>query len=450
MPLLIGLGRILHFGLLVGYNVLIVLGTLPPKRFEFFGMFTFGKLVLFPLLFASIFSSFVTLLMSTLPGFFGVVRLRLVLLVLIFLLEVLPSRVPVAMLVEALCPSILCGRVVGMLGGRCHDRIYHVDGSDEFDVTHFGFFLNSSLAPVLRFRRCFVSVCNVLKGIKQHGFSEARVSALEHRWRAIVRLGPTGLVASLEPWTHWIPPDLHGFYKWAMDTLALLNEFVLKVVRHRQTSRSIAWTNWIREDLASRPYKWLRPEFVSLAPYLVCRPRDSPNGSGILVQPALIDAHFRKAWMPYFRREGHPVVTVHAFLEFVGDHLPQEPFLDLPVLTGEDLYEAAMANKSTAAGLDGWAWNEIKALSLSWFVGLALVLRQVEAVGQWPQGLLDAYIAMIPKAEGDSTPPGQRPLCVLPVLYRLWASVRLAHLKNWFSSWVPDSVFSAGQRCFVG
>ena len=51
------------------------------------------------------------------------------------------------------------------LGGRCHDRIYHVDRSDEFDVTHFGFFLNSSLAPVLRFRRSFVSVCNVLKGI---------------------------------------------------------------------------------------------------------------------------------------------------------------------------------------------------------------------------------------------------------------------------------------------
>ena len=60
--------------------------------------------------------------------------------------------------------------------------------------------------------------------------------------------------------------------------------------------------------------------------------------------------------------------------------------------------------KPTAAGLDGWAWNEIKALSLSWFVGLALVLRQIETLGQWPQGLLDAYIAMIPKAEGDSTP----------------------------------------------
>ena len=307
------------------------------------------------------------------------------------------------------------------------------------------FFLNSSLAPVLRFRRSFVSVCNVLKGIKIHGFSEARVAALWCRWRAVVRMGPTGPVTSFDPWTHWIPPDLHGFYKWAMDTLALLNEFVLKVVRNRQTSRSIAWSNWIREDLTSRPYKWLRPEYVPPAPYLVCKPQDSPNGSGILVQPALIDAHFRKAWMPYFRREGHPVVTVQAFLDFVGDHLPQSPFLELPILTGEELYEAAMAKKPTAAGLDGWAWNEVKALSLSWFVGLALVLRQIETVGQWPQGLLDAYIAMIPKAEGDSTPIGQRPLCVLPVVYRLWASVRLAHLKEWFYSWVPDSVFSAGK-----
>ena len=48
------------------------------------------------------------------------------------------------------------------LGGRCHDRIYHVDRADQLDVTHSGFFLNSSLAPVLRFRRSFVSVCSVL------------------------------------------------------------------------------------------------------------------------------------------------------------------------------------------------------------------------------------------------------------------------------------------------
>ena len=74
-----------------------------------------------------------------------------------------------------------------------------------------------------------------------------------------------------------------------------------------------------------------------------------------------------------------------------------------------------MLKKATAGGLDGWAWNEIKALPLPWFSGLAILVGLVESTGTWPQGLLDASIAMIPKADGDSTPLGQRPLSVLPV-----------------------------------
>ena len=58
--------------------------------------------------------------------------------------------------------------------------------------------------------------------------------------------------------------------------------------------------------------------------------------------------------------------------------------------------------------------------------------------------MLDAYVAMIPKSGGDATPLGQRPLCVLPVVYRVWASARMVHLRPWFQSWVPSSVYSAG------
>ena len=59
-------------------------------------------------------------------------------------------------------------------------------------------------------------------------------------------------------------------------------------------------------------------------------------------------------------------------------------------------------------------------------------------------GLLDAYVTMIPKSDGDTTPLGQRTLCVLPVVYRIWASVGLRHLDSWLRSWLPLSVFSAG------
>ena len=52
--------------------------------------------------------------------------------------------------------------------------------------------------------------------------------------------------------------------------------------------------------------------------------------------------------------------------------------------------------------------------------------------------------AMIPKIDGDSTPLGQRPLGVLPIVYSVWASGSMGQLEDWFKSWVPDSVYSAG------
>ena len=76
------------------------------------------------------------------------------------------------------------------------------------------------------------------------------------------------------------------------------------------------------------------------------------------------------------------------------------------------------------------------------FSGLAILLELVETGGVWPQGLLNAHIAMIPKADGDSARLGQRPLSVLPVVYRLWASLPLGHLREWVEGWLPQSVFS--------
>ena len=136
------------------------------------------------------------------------------------------------------------------------------------------------------------------------------------------------------------------------------------------------------------------------------------------MQQARVTIEFRKAWMLFFCRSGHPLVTPDQFLDFVGHLLPQEPYLDLPRITGRDLQEVARAKNSTAGGLDGWAWNELEAIQLPWFSGLAVLLELVETSGVWPQGLLDACIAMIPKIDSDSTPlppsQGQRPLSVSP------------------------------------
>ena len=91
--------------------------------------------------------------------------------------------------------------------------------------------------------------------------------------------------------------------------------------------------------------------------------------------------------------------------------------------------------KVTAGGLDGWGWMEFKVLPVSWFDGLARILSCVEDSGIWPEGLFDAYITMIPEVDGDATPLGQRPLSVLPIVYRIWAAARMGQLDSWFKSW---------------
>ena len=113
-------------------------------------------------------------------------------------------------------------------------------------------------------------------------------------------------------------------------------------------------------------------------------------------------------------------------------------------LTGQMLAGVVQRKGATAGSLDGWGWRKLKVLPVSWYDKLARILTKVEDLGVWPDGLLDAYIAMIPKTDGDATALGQRPICVLPIVHRIWASARMGQLDGWFKSGVPDSVFSTG------
>ena len=204
------------------------------------------------------------------------------------------------------------------------------------------------------------------------------------------------------------------------------------------------WRNWIREDPLVHPYMWLRPDLLPPAPFLQCKPHLAPGVSGVLADPAKIDEEFRKAWLPYFCRSGQRDTSLEEFsFEVEGWH-PLLLVFELPRLTGQMLFDVVRRKSATAGSLNGWGWRELKVLLVSWFDELARILTLVEDTGVWPDGLLDAYIAMIPKTDGDATPLGQRPLNVLPFVYRIGASTRMVQLEGWFKSWVPDSVFSAG------
>ena len=192
------------------------------------------------------------------------------------------------------------------------------------------------------------------------------------------------------------------------------------------------------------PFKWLRPDLVPLAPFLQCKPHLTPGGSGVLSDPARIDEEFRKAWLPYFCRSGQRDTSLEEFDKEVEGWLPLLLVVHLPRLTGQMLADVVQRKGATVGSLDFWGWRELKVLPISSYDELARILSKVEDLSVWLDGLLDAYIAMIPNTDGDATALGQRPLSVLPVVYRIWASARMGQVEDWFQSWVLESVFSAG------
>ena len=254
-------------------------------------------------------------------GPFGVIMRRQAYLGHMLLLEVLLLLAALPFL-EEVCYVFVAGVwEAELLVARARAGLYRTCQDDEVDKHCAQFFVNSSVSPVLLFRRRLKSVADVLKGIRSEGFTQSRWDALSRYWGAVCRHGPCGPVSSLHPWENWVPPDLHGFYKWVFDSLEVLNGFLRQVVVSRRDDGIRRWNRWLREDLSSRPYVWLRPDFVPPSPFLVVK--DPQTGSSrILVEPHHSYAEFRKAWMPFFCRSGHPVVIADQFLDFVGHLLP--------------------------------------------------------------------------------------------------------------------------------
>ena len=103
---------------------------------------------------------------------------------------------------------IRSGRLRGRAVGRSRaSRLSRVSQSDEVDVQSAQYFVNSSLTPVLLFRRRLKSVADVLKGIRNHGFTQSGWEALAcclSSWsmRSYLFLAPLGWVGP--PWSAWI------------------------------------------------------------------------------------------------------------------------------------------------------------------------------------------------------------------------------------------------------
>ena len=122
----------------------------------------------------------------------------------------------------------------------------------------------------------------------------------------------------------WSGPVVWGLAEMEVSVAGLhldLDKFLQAVVRHRKEKAVQGWKAWILEDPLVHPYRWLRPDLVPPSPFLQCHPSETPDGSGVVADPGLIDAKFREAWMLYFCRTGREAADLEDFSSEVEEGL---------------------------------------------------------------------------------------------------------------------------------
>ena len=79
--------------------------------------------------------------------------------------------------------------------------------------------------------------------------------------------------------------------------------------------------------------------------------------------------------------------------------------------------------KNKSLGPDHWHPHEVRFLLNMYQVKLIEILHQVEKEGRWPENLRYSTVTLTPKPK--ATHEGQlRPIGLLPMIYRIWMSVR--------------------------
>ena len=116
---------------------------------------------------------------------------------------------------------------------------------------------------------------------------------------------------------------------------------------------------------------------------------------------------------------------------FIEAHMPKLP-LQLPPLTVENWVGALRRFRPAAArGADGWARLDLLNMPRALMQRMLSILSAVENGSQpWPQQLLEGLVIAIAKCGDAHRPNEYRPIVLLSIVYRCWASLRARQMLH--------------------
>eukprot|EP00435_Cladocopium_sp_Y103_P014534 s1534_g3.t1 len=187
---------------------------------------------------------------------------------------------------------------------------------------------------------------------------------------------------------------------------------------------------------------------------IVCQQEQLVVPGEVLMQQQLtgdfnaIFESFRSLWNPMWNRhEGEPVTRWDSVIEQLCEVVPPSAD-DMPFerLTTERWLQAAKKKKArTATGPDGVSKLDLTRMSPGCCSALVMLLNRIEdGQSDWPDVLLCGHISAIEKSSAAETPSHYRPITVLSLVYRTWASLRAREMMQWIHHQCPD--FLIGNR----
>ena len=198
-----------------------------------------------------------------------------------------------------------------------------------------------------------------------------------------------------------------------------------------------AWKDRLQSSIRES-YKWCKGQRkVEPAPMKL------PDGSCTVDRSQQLDA-ILQAWSPIFQKYKSREPDVAVFAEHFGPFIRSHR-MTVSDLTSDMLVAAAVGTKKSAASLDRWRPDALRALAL-WFPGiyddLAVLLNAVENGLGWPAAMLQGYTSLVPKSEDTQIlgPTEYRPISALSGVYRLWGKARFPSLLKWQEQWALHGV----------
>lgn len=170
--------------------------------------------------------------------------------------------------------------------------------------------------------------------------------------------------------------------------------------------------------------------------------------SDLLATPQELHDAFEHQWSK--RWDKHANLSPNHWDEicnFIDLAFPQGS-LPIPPITREVWLATIKSRKSTSAvGLDGVSRADLLAMPDEFHDELLRLLSQVETTGRWPTQLMQGAVNALEKVQGADSVNQYRPITILPIIYRIWGTIRGKAILEAISSIAPPGLRGNMPNC---